>query len=152
MRCALQCAQAIINDGNRFCIDLDLEQFFDNVNHSKLIEVIGRTVKDGRVVSIIHKDLYAGVPVAGKYAETKKGVLQGGSLSPILSNIMLNELDKELTKRGHPFVRYADDCMIFCKSERATGRILESITKFIKGKLFLKVNRDKTSTGSVCGK
>ena len=149
---ALKCAQAIINDGNRFCIDLDLEQFFDNVNHSKLIEIIGRTVKDGRVVSLIHKYLNAGVLVAGTYEETERGVPQGGPLSPLLSNIMLNELDKELTKRGHPFVRYADDCMIFCKSERAAGRILESITKFIEGKLFLKVNRDKTSTGSVCGK
>ena len=149
---ALRCAQSIINDGNRFCIDLDLEQFFDNVNHSKLIEVISRTVKDGRVVSLIHKYLNAGVLVAGKYEETKKGVPQGGPLSPLLSNIMLNELDKELTSRGHPFVRYADDCMIFCKSERAAERILESISKFIEGKLFLKVNRDKTGTGSVCGK
>jgi group II intron reverse transcriptase/maturase len=149
---ALRCVQSIINDGNRFCIDLDLEQFFDNVNHSKLIEVISRTVKDGRVVSLIHKYLNAGVLVAGKYEETKKGVPQGGPLSPLLSNIMLNELDKELAKRGHPFVRYADDCMIFCRSERASERILESISKFIEGKLFLKVNRDKTGTGSVCGK
>ncbi len=149
---ALKCAQAIINDGNRFCIDLDLEKFFDNVNHSKLIEVIGRTVKDGRVVSLIHKYLNAGVLVAGKYEETEKGVPQGGPLSPLLSNIMLNELDKELTQRGHPFVRYADDCMIFCRSERAAERILESISKFIEGKLFLKVNREKTSTGSVSGK
>ena len=149
---ALRCAQSIINDGNRFCIDLDLEQFFDNVNHSKLIEVIGRTVKDGRVVSLIHKYLNAGVLVSGKYEETRKGVPQGGPLSPLLSNIMLNELDKELASRGHPFVRYADDCMIFCKSERAAERILESISKFVEGKLFLKVNRDKTGTGSVCGK
>ena len=149
---ALQCAKSIINDGNRFCIDLDLEQFFDNVNHSKLIEVIGRTIKDGRVVSLIHKYLNAGVMVSGTHVLTKKGVPQGGPLSPMLSNIMLNELDKELTKRGHPFVRYADDCMIFCKSARAAERILESITKFIEGKLFLKVNRDKTGTGSVCGK
>ena len=149
---ALRSAQCIINEGNRFCIDLDLEQFFDNVNHSKLIEVISRTVKDGRVVSLIHKYLNAGVLVAGKYEETRKGVPQGGPLSPLLGNIMLNELDKELTKRGHPFVRYADDCMIFCRSERAAGRILESITKFIEGKLFLKVNRDKTGTGTVSGK
>ena len=149
---ALRRAQSIINDGNRFCIDLDLEQFFDNVCHSKLIEMIGRTVKDGRVVSLIHKYLNAGVMVAGKYEETRRGVPQGGPLSPLLSNIMLNELDKELTRRGHPFVRYADDCMIFCRSERAAGRILESISKFIEGKLFLKVNRDKTNTGSVCGK
>ena len=147
---ALRCAQSIINDGNRFCVDLDLEQFFDNVNHSKLIEVISRTIKDGRVVSLIHKYLNAGVLVAGKYEETKKGVPQGGPLSPLLSNIMLNELDKELTRRGHPFVRYADDCMIFCRSARAAERILESISKFIEGKLFLKVNRDKTGTGSVC--
>lgn len=149
---ALRCAQSIINDGNRFCIDLDLEQFFDNVNHSKLIEVVSRSVKDGRVISLIHKYLNAGVLVAGKYEKTKKGVPQGGPLSPLLSNIMLNELDKELTKRGHPFVRYADDCMIFCRSERAAERILESISKFIEDKLFLKVNRDKTGTGSVCGK
>ena len=122
------------------------------MNHSKLIEVISRTVKDGRVVSLIHKYLNAGVLAAGKYEETKKGVPQGGPLSPLLSNIMLNELDKELTKRGHPFVRYADDCMIFCRSARAAERILESISKFIEGKLFLKVNHDKTGTGSVCGK
>ena len=149
---ALRCAQSIINDGNRFCIDLDLEQFFDNVNHSKLIEVICRRVKDGRVVFLIHMYLNAGVLVAGRYEETRKGVPQGEPLSPLLSNIMLNELDKELTSRGHPFVRYADDCMIFCRSERAAERILESISKFIEGKLFLKVNRDKTGTGSVCGK
>ena len=149
---ALLCAKSIINEGNRFCIDLDLEQFFDNVNHSKLIEVIGRTVKDGRVVSLIHKYLNAGVMVSGTHVPTTKGVPQGGPLSPLLSNIMLNELDKELIKRGHPFVRYADDCMIFCKSARAAERILDSITKFIEGKLFLKVNRDKTGTGSVCGK
>lgn len=149
---ALLCAKSIINDGNRFCIDLDLEQFFDNVNHSKLIEVIGRTVKDGRVVSLIHKYLNAGVMVSGTHVPTTKGVPQGGPLSPLLSNIMLNELDKELIKRGHPFVRYADDCMIFCKSARAAERILGSITKFIEGKLFLKVNCDKTGTGSVCGK
>ena len=104
------------------------------------------------MVSLIHKYLNAGVLVAGKYEETRKGVPQGGPLSPLLSNIMLNELDKELTKRGHPFVRYADDCMIFCRSERAAVRILESITKFIEGKLFLKVNRDKTGTGTVSGK
>ena len=104
------------------------------------------------MVSLIHKYLNAGVLVAGKYEETKKGVPQGGPLSPLLSNIMLNELDKELTRRGHPFVRYADDCMIFCRSARAAERILGSISKFIEGKLFLKVNRDKTGTGSVCGK
>ena len=149
---ALLFAKSIINDGNRFCIDLDLEQFFDNVNHSKLIEVIGRTVKDGRVLSLIHKYLNAGVMVSGTHVPTKKGVPQGGPLSPLLSNIMLNELDRELSKRGHPFVRYADDCMIFCKSARAAERILDSITKFIEGKLFLKVNRDKTGTGSVRGK
>lgn len=122
------------------------------MNHSKLIKVISRTVKDGRVVSLIHKYLNAGVLVAGKYEETRKGVPQGGPLSPLLSNIMPNELDKELTSRSHPFVRYADDCMIFCRSERAAEHILESTSKFIEGKLFLKVNLDKTGIGSVCGK
>ena len=116
------------------------------------LSVVSNFLGSLQVVSLIHKYLNAGVLVAGKYEETKKGVPQGGPLSPLLSNIMLNELDKELTKRGHPFVRYADDCMIFCKSERAAERILESISKFIEGKLFLKVNRDKTGTGSVCGK
>ena len=148
---ALQKAQEIINDGYKYCVDLDLEKFFDTVSHSKLIQLLGETIKDGRVISLIHKYLNAGVRVGHKYEETTEGVPQGGPLSPILSNIMLTELDRELERRGLPFVRYADDCVIFCKSPRAAERVCESITKFIEGKLFLKVNREKTHVGSVHG-
>ena len=149
---ALQKAQAIINDDHRYCIDLDLEKFFDTVNHSRLIQLLGETIKDGRLISLIHKYLNAGVIVGHKYEETTKGVPQGGPLSPILSNIKLNELDRELERRGLPFVRYADDCMIFCRSPRTAVRGCESITKFIEVKLFLKVNREKTTVGSIHGK
>jgi len=113
---AIQKAQAIINAGYKYSIDLDLEKFFDTVNHSKLIQLLGETIKDGRVMSLIHKYLNAGVIVGHKYEDTDDGVPQGGPLSPILSNIMLTELDRELESRGLPFVRYADDCVIFCKS------------------------------------
>ena len=148
---ALRKAQEIINSGYKYCVDLDLEKFFDTVSHSKLIQLLGETIKDGRVISLIHKYLNAGVMVGHKYEDTTEGVPQGGPLSPILSNIMLTELDRELEKRGLPFVRYADDCVIFCKSPRAAERVCESISKFIEGKLFLKVNREKTHVGSVHG-
>jgi group II intron reverse transcriptase/maturase len=124
---------------------MDLEKFFDTVCQSKLIEVLSRTIKDGRVISLIHKYLNAGVISRGVFEKTEVGMPQGGPLSPLLSNIMLNELDKELTHRGHRFVRYADDCMIFCKSRKSAERTLENIIPFIEGKLFLKVNRSKTS-------
>ena len=149
---ALHRVQEYADRGYRYSIGLDLEKFFDRVNHSKLIEVLSRTVKDGRVVSLIHKYLNAGVVVSHKYEETNEGVPQGGPLSPILSNILLNELDKELERRGHPFVRYADDCMILVKSLRATERVRDSISEFIEKKLFLKVNKEKTEVGSIVGK
>lgn len=149
---ALQRVQEYADQGYRYSIGLDLEKFFDRVNHSKLIEVLSRTVKDGRVVSLIHKYLNAGAMVSHKYEETTDGMPQGGPLSPILSNILLNELDKELERRGHPFVRYADDCMILVKSLRATERVRDSISEFIEKKLFLKVNKDKTEVGSIVGK
>ena len=141
---AIKRSREYINDGYKYVVDMDLEKFFDTVNQSKLIEVLGRTIKDGRVISLIHKYLNAGVVVKHSFKETAEGVPQGGPLSPLLSNIMLNELDKELTKRGHRFVRYADDLMIFCKSKRAAERILANIVPFIENKLFLKVNKDKT--------
>ena len=149
---ALHRVQEYADQGNRYCIGLDLEKFFDRVNHSKLIEVLSRTVKDGRVVSLRHKYLNEGVIVSHNYEETTEGVPQGGPLSPILSNILLNELDKELERRGHPFVRYADDCMILVKSLRATERVRDSISEFIEKKLFLKVNKEKTEVGSIVGK
>ena len=141
---ALKQCQKYISEGYKYCVDMDLEKFFDKVSHSKLIEVLSKTIKDGRVISLIHKYLNAGVVEKGVFAETEIGVPQGGPLSPLLSNIMLNELDKKLVKRGHKFVRYADDCMILCKSKRAAQRTLTNIVTFIENELFLKVNIEKT--------
>lgn len=141
---AIKRCQQYINDGYVYVIDMDLEKFFDTVCQSKLIEVISKTIRDGRVISLIHKYMRAGVIVSHKYEDTKVGVPQGGPLSPLLSNIMLNELDQELTRRGHKFVRYADDCIIFCNSRKSANRTLEHIIPFIEGKLYLKVNRQKT--------
>lgn len=146
---ALRQCQKNVNDGYVYVVDMDLEKFFDTVCQSKLIEVLSRTVKDGRVISLIHKYLNAGVVANGKFERTEVGMPQGGPLSPLLSNIMLNELDKELESRGHRFVRYADDCMIFCKSRKSAERTLENIIPFIDGKLFLKVNRKKTKVAHI---
>ena len=148
---ALREVQKIIEEGYKYVVDLDLERFFDTVNHSKLIEILSRTIKDGRVVSLIHKYLRSGVVNKGLWHASEEGTPQGGPLSPLLSNIMLNELDKELARRGHPFVRYADDAMIFCKSKRAAERVKSSITKFIEEKLFLKVNKEKTVVSYIGG-
>jgi len=148
---ALRKCQEFIDEGNIYAIDMDLEKFFDTVNQSKLVEVLSRTIKDGRVISLIHKYLRAGAVVRNKFEETEVGVPQGGPLSPLLSNIMLNELDKELERRGHRFARYADDCVIFCKSKRSAERTLSNIVPFIEGKLFLKVNKGKTVVEHVRG-
>ena len=137
------------DNGYKYVVDMDLEKYFDTVNQSKLIEVISRTIKDGRVISLIHKFLQAGVIERHTFKETGVGVPQGGPLSPLLSNIMLNELDKELEKRGHKFVRYADDMMIFCKSKKSGRRTLENILPYIEKKLFLKVNMEKTEIAYV---
>ncbi len=126
-----------------------MEKFFDTVCQSKLIEVLGRTIKDGRLISLIHKYLNAGVIANGMFERTEIGMPQGGPLSPLLSNVMLNELDKELERRGHRFVRFADDCMIFCKSKKSAERTLENILPSIEGKLFLKVNRKKTKVAHI---
>ncbi len=141
---ALRACKRRIDDGYGWVVDMDLERFFDTVCQSKLIQVLSETVTDGRVVSLIRKYLNAGVMADGVLEETEVGMPQGGPLSPLLSNVMLNELDRELERRGHRFVRYADDCMIFCRSKRAAERTCESITRFIEGRLFLKVNREKT--------
>ena len=146
---ALKQCQTNVNDGYGYVVDMDLEKFFDTVCQSKLIEVLSRTIKDGRVISLIHKYLNAGVISRGVFERTEVGMPQGGPLSPLLSNIMLNELDKELTRRGHRFVRYADDCMIFCKSRKSAERTLKNIIPFIEGKLFLKVNRKKTGVAHI---
>ena len=144
------CEQAVIkalemiNEGNEWVVDLDLEKFFDTVNQDRLITIIRRTIKDGDVVSLIMKYLKAGVMENGKIKATNVGTPQGGNLSPLLSNIMLNELDKELEARGLNFVRYADDCIILVRSEKAANRVLNSITKYIEKKLGLKVNAEKS--------
>lgn len=144
------CEQAVIraleylNDGYEWIVDIDLEKFFDTVNQDKLITIIGNTITDGDVVSLIRKYLSAGVMEKGIVKATTVGTPQGGNLSPLLSNIMLNELDKELEARELKFVRYADDCIILVKSEKAANRVLASITKFIEKKLGLKVNAEKS--------
>lgn len=141
---ALNQCKDYITKGYKYAVDMDLEKFFDTVNQSKLVEILSRTVKDGRVISLIHKYLNAGVVVRHKFEETNVGVPQGGPLSPLLSNVMLNELDRELEKRGHRFARYADDMVILCKSQRSAERTLRNIIPYIENKLLLKVNRDKT--------
>ena len=144
------CEKAIIkvleclNDGYDWIVDIDLQAFFDEVNQDKLIGIIRRTIKDGNLVSLIRKFLQSGVMINGVKQKTTKGTPQGGNLSPLLSNIMLNELDKELEKRGLNFVRYADDCLIMVKSEKAANRVMDSITTFITRKLGLKVNVEKS--------
>ena len=146
---ALKQCQRYANEGYLYVVDMDLEKFFDTVCQSKLIEVLSRSIKDGRVISLIHKYLNAGIVRQGVFERSEQGVPQGGPLSPLLSNIMLNELDKELEKRGHKYVRYADDCMILCKSRRSAERTKVSITRYIEGKLFLKVNGEKTSVANI---
>lgn len=125
-------------------MDLDLAKFFDTVNHAKLLQLLSERIKDGRVISLIHKFLRAPVLEDGKSTPNTIGTPQGGPISPILANIMLNELDKKLEERGHPFVRYVDDMMIFCKSRKAAERTLANIKPFIEKKLFLKLNEEKT--------
>lgn len=146
---ALKQCQRYADAGYLYVVDMDLETFFDTVCQSKLIEVLGRSVTDGSVISLIHKYLNAGIVRQGVFERSEQGVPQGGPLSPLLSNIMLNELDKELERRGHKFVRYADDCMILCKSRRSAERTMASITRYMEGKLFLKVNREKTSVAHI---
>ena len=144
------CEMAIVklleyfNDGYTWIVDIDLQKFFDTVCHDKLISIIMKTIHDGELVSLIRKYLVSGVMENGVVNPTKVGTPQGGNLSPLLSNIMLNELDKELEKRGLRFTRYADDCIIVVKSEKAANRVMESITKFIEKKLGLKVNAEKS--------
>ena len=132
------------NDGYTYVVDIDLEKFFDNVPQDKLMTLVGKLIQDPDTESLIRKYLNAGVMVRGRYEETNKGTPQGGNLSPLLSNIMLNELDKELEARGLHFVRYADDCVIAVGSSAAANRVMHTTTKWIEKKLGLKVNATKT--------
>ena len=133
-----------LNDGYEYIVDIDLEKFFDNVNQDKLMTLVGKIIKDPDTESLISKYLKAGVMVKGEFEETNLGTPQGGNLSPLLSNIMLNELDKELEARGLHFVRYADDCVIAVGSSAAANRVMHTITSWIERKLGLKVNMTKT--------
>lgn len=132
------------NDGYTYIVDIDLEKFFDNVPQDKLMTLVHNLINDPDTESLIRKYLNAGVMIKGKYEATTKGTAQGGSLSPLLSNIMLNELDKELEARGLHFVRYADDCVIAVGSSAAANRVMATVTKWIEKKLGLKVNAIKS--------
>ena len=141
---AIYQAQEYIQAGYRVVVDMDLEKFFDTVEHDVLMHKVARRVKDKDVLHLIGKYLRSGVSVKGRVQATRKGVPQGGPMSPLLANILLDELDKELEWRGHKFVRYADDFLIFVKSRRAGKRVKESIQRFLERKLKLKVNQKKS--------
>ena len=137
-------AQCYLNEGRIWVVELDLEKFFDKVNHDRLMSVLSRAVKDKPTLKFIRSYLTSGIMEGGVVSQRTEGTPQGSPLSPLLSNIVLDEFDKELEKRGHAFVRYADDCSIYVRSEAAAKRVAESIIKFLEGKLLLKVNREKT--------
>ena len=137
-----------IQQGYRIAVDMDLSKFFDRVVHDVLMHRVARKIRDKRVLRLIGKYLRAGVMVKGRLQESREGVPQGGPLSPLLANILLDDLDKELEKRGHKFVRYADDFVILVKTERAGLRVKESVTRFLKRNLKLKVNQDKSQVSS----
>jgi len=146
-RSAHQAVKKVLNDiqkGYRYAVDIDLEKFFDTVDHDTLMNRVARKVRDKGILRLIGKYLRAGVVVDGRLNQTSKGVPQGGPLSPLLSNILLDDLDKELEKRGHRFARYADDLTILVKSERAAYRVMVSISRYLEKKLKVKVNKDKS--------
>ncbi len=138
-------AQQYLAEGHGWCVDLDLEKFFDRVNHDKLMGQVAKRIEDKRLLKLIRAFLNAGVMENGLVSPSVEGTPQGGPLSPLLSNLVLDELDRELERRGHRFVRYADDCNIYVRSERAGQRVMESITRFIRQNLKLKVNEAKSA-------
>lgn len=146
---AVKAACAHIRDGYGTVVEMDLEKFFDRVNHDKLMALVARKVVDKRVLRLIRRYLEAGALENGVRVRSEMGTPQGGPLSPLLANILLDELDKELERRGHRFCRYADDFQIYVKSRKAGERVKESITGFLEGKLKLKVNREKSLVGNV---
>lgn len=144
---AIEQARLYIEDGYQYVVDMDLEKFFDKVQHDKLMSIVSKTITDKPTLKLIRRYLQAGVMENGIVSVNKEGTPQGGPLSPLLSNIILNELDKELEKRGHKFVRYADDCNIYVKSQKAGERVMKGISDFIEKKLKLKVNEEKSAVG-----
>ena len=141
---ALRQAQKHINTGRRYVLDMDLSKFFDEVNHQRLLSKLSKRVKDRRVIHLIERYLRAGMMIDGIEEQRSKGTPQGSPLSPLLSNIVLDELDKELEKRGHYYVRYADDFQIYVKTKRSAERVMESLTAFIEKQLKLQVNKEKS--------
>jgi RNA-directed DNA polymerase len=146
---AVEQSRQWLQDGWRWVVDVDLEKFFDRVNHDKLMHRVARRVADKRLLKLIRAYIEAGVMVEGVRQPTAEGTPQGSPLSPLLSNIMLDDLDKELERRGHRFVRYADDLRVFVRSERAANRVLDGVTDIVEGRLRLKVNREKSSISTV---
>lgn len=142
---AVEKCREYIQAGHTWTVDIDLANYFDTVNHDRLIRRLSQTVKDSRVISLVRKYLVSGVMIGGVITETQKGTPQGGNLSPLLANIVLDELDTELEKRGLCFVRYADDCNIYTRSRKAADRVMASTVRFIENKLRLKVNRQKST-------
>jgi len=142
---AVTAAQTYIQDGYDWVVDIDLEKFFDRVNHDMLMARVARVVKDKRVLRLIRRYLESGVMINGVVHDTEEGTPQGGPLSPLLANILLDDLDKDLERRGHRFVRYADDCNIYVQSSRAGERVLASVRQFLEQKLKLKVNEKKSA-------
>jgi group II intron reverse transcriptase/maturase len=142
---AIRKAKQYLEEGYQWVVDLDIEKFFDRINHDMLMARVARKIKDKRILKLIRFYLQSGVMVNGVKMSTREGTPQGGPLSPLLANILLDDLDKELEKRGHKFVRYADDSNIYLKSKRAGQRVMESITNFLKVKLRLKVNLEKSA-------
>ena len=142
---AVKQARDYVESGNRWVVDLDLEQFFDRVNHDILMSRVARQVKDKHVLKLIRAYLESGVLIDGMMAVSTEGTPQGGPLSPLLSNILLTDLDRELERRGHWFCRYADDCNIYVKSERAGNRVLSSVSRYLESHLKLRVNRGKSA-------
>jgi len=141
---AVMQAQQYLQEGKTYVIEMDFEKFFDRVNHDRLMATLSKTVTDRRTLKLIRSYLTSGIMEDGMVSQRTEGTPQGSPLSPLLSNIVLDELDKELEKRGHSYVRYADDCSIYVRSEKSAHRVLKSITKYIEQKLKLKVNKDKT--------
>ena len=146
---ALKKAVRYMNEGKTWVVDIDLEKFFDKVNHDKLMYKVALIIKDKRVLKLIRAYLNSGILINGIITTTEEGTPQGGPLSPLLANIMLHDVDMELERRGLSFVRYADDIQIYVKSPRAGERVMASITDYIEGKLKLKVNQNKSNVGQV---